>query len=123
MKVVLARFGTTQQNYVIVKDTEEATIKIHAKRGTEKNSGNNDPEVATAVSLYMSYCSGVGYPYDGSNVAVQTTTQVVGSTNLVVTATRSSVVTATATSTTDQLSSAGMSTPFPPLMALFLALF
>lgn len=36
---------------------------------------DNGPDVATAVSLYMNYCSSAGYPFQGSNVAVQTHTQ------------------------------------------------
>jgi hypothetical protein len=82
---------------------------------------DNGPDVATAVSLYMNYCSGAGYPFQGSNIAVQTSTQTEGSPN-VVTATRSSVVTATATSTTDQPSSAGRSTSFPTVVGLLMAL-
>jgi hypothetical protein len=82
---------------------------------------DNGPDVATAVSLYMNYCSGAGYPFQGSNIAVQTSTKTDGSPN-VLTATRSSVVTATATSATDQPSSAGTSTSFPTLVGLLTAL-
>jgi hypothetical protein len=82
---------------------------------------NNGPDVATAVSVYMNYCSSAGYPFQGLNVAVQTSTQTDGSPN-VAAATRSSVVTATVTSTTDQPSSAGTSTSFPTAVGLLTAL-
>jgi hypothetical protein len=39
---------------------------------------DNGPDVATAVRLYMNCCSGAGYPFQGSNVAVQTSTQTDG---------------------------------------------
>jgi hypothetical protein len=69
----------------------------------------------------MDYCSTAGYPFVDSNVAVQTTTQTDGSLN-VVTATRSSVVVATAISTNSQPSSTGTSTSFPAVVGLLTAL-
>lgn len=82
---------------------------------------SDGPNVATAVSLYMNYCYSAGYPFQGFNVDVQTSTQNEGSPN-VVTSTRSSVVTATATSTTDQPSSAGTSISSPNIVISFAAL-
>lgn len=86
-----------------------------------KSCSNSGPDVATAVGLYMDYCASAGYPFQGANIAVQTSTQNDGGSNGA-TATRSSIVMATATATTVQPSSAGRSIYFPNAVSLLAAL-